>query len=591
MNLFQPTFAKRLIFFVVSDIALFYISLHLSYALRFDFVINPDHMVHFLNVFGILLLLKLFFMGFFEAYRITWRFFSLNDSKRLIKAHVAAALVFVAIFFAVPEFFTPMPRSVIIIDFFLSLMLTGGLRASKRILMEQLRAISGRNTLIIGVEHNTASVIRSAFNGELDYVPVGIVAVREENRNAIGTYIETVKVYDGGDLEQIAATRDATAAIITGKFPPEVLKTLYERLNGAGITEIKVAKLLGGRYDKLEDLSIEDLLARHPKDLDKAAISRFINGKRVLITGAGGSIGSEIALQCHAFGAASLTLVESSEFNLYSISEQLPDAEAVLCSVTEQEELEALFAAGRFEIVIHAAAYKHVPLCEANVAAAVRNNVSGSKNVIDLSIAYGVEKVVVISTDKAVRPTNVMGATKRVTELYAQNVEMGATEIVAVRFGNVLGSSGSVIPKFKRQIESGGPVTVTDPEMTRYFMLIPEACQLVLQAAAIAKGGELFILDMGEPVKIVDLAQQMIRLYGKEGEVEIVFTGLRPGEKMYEELLISEHERKTKYESIYITNPTPCDIGALTEDIDALLKADDKVAALQKIVPEFDHRP
>jgi len=591
VNLLKPSFAKRLIFFVVSDIALFYIALHLSYALRFDFVINPDHMVHFLNVFGILLLLKLFFMGLFGAYRITWRFFSLNDSKRLIKAHIAAALAFVAIFWVVPEFFMPMPRSVIIIDFFLSLMLTGGLRASKRILMEQLRAVSGRNTLIIGVEHNTASVIRSASNGDLDYVPVGIVAVREENRNAVGTYIENVKVYDGDDLEQIAATRDATAAIITGKFPSDVLQMLYERLNGAGITEIKVAKLLGGRYDKLEDLSIEDLLARHPKDLDKAAIGRFIDGKQVLITGAGGSIGSEIALQCHAFGAASLTLVESSEFNLYSISEQLPDAEAVLCSVTEKEALEALFAARTFDIVIHAAAYKHVPICESNVAAAVRNNVLGSKNVIDLSIAHGVEKVVIISTDKAVRPTNVMGATKRVTELYAQNVATAQTEIVAVRFGNVLGSSGSVIPKFKRQIETGGPVTVTDPEMTRYFMIIPEACQLVLQAAAIAKGGELFILDMGEPVKIVDLAKQMIRLYGREGEVEIVFSGLRPGEKMYEELLISPEEQKTQYASIYIARPSVYPIETLERDIEALLDADDKIALLKKIVPEFDHRP
>jgi UDP-N-acetyl-D-glucosamine 4,6-dehydratase len=211
----------------------------------------------------------------------------------------------------------------------------------------------------------------------------------------------------------------------------------------------------------------------------------------------------------------------------------------------------------------------------------------GSKNVIDVSIENSVEKVVVISTDKAVRPTNVMGATKRVTELYANNVDANGTEIVAVRFGNVLGSSGSVIPKFKQQIEKGGPVTVTHPEITRYFMLISEACQLVLQTAAIAKGGELFILDMGEPVKIAELARQMIRLYGKEDEVDISFTGLRPGEKLYEELLLDESEQETKYSSIFIVKPTPYDISRLTQDIEVLLAEKDKVKALQKIVPEY----
>jgi len=204
-----------------------------------------------------------------------------------------------------------------------------------------------------------------------------------------------------------------------------------------------------------------------------------------------------------------------------------------------------------------------------------------------MSIEHKVEKVVVISTDKAVRPTNVMGATKRVTELYANNVDSKDTEIVAVRFGNVLGSSGSVIPKFKKQIEEGGPVTVTHPDITRYFMLVPEACQLVLQTAAIAKGGELFILDMGEPVKIVDLAKQMIRLYGKEDEIEILFTGLRPGEKLYEELLIDESEQETKYSSIFIAKPTLYNIVQLNKDIDTLLQAKDKIAALQHIVPEF----
>jgi UDP-N-acetyl-D-glucosamine 4,6-dehydratase len=280
-------------------------------------------------------------------------------------------------------------------------------------------------------------------------------------------------------------------------------------------------------------------------------------------------------------------LVDNSEYNLYQIGEQIEHAELKLVSVTDKRSLEVVFEEAMPQIVIHAAAYKHVPICENNQEMAVLNNVLGSKNVIDVSIKKGVEKVVIISTDKAVRPTNVMGATKRVTELYANNVDPKGTEIVAVRFGNVLGSSGSVIPKFKQQIEEGGPVTVTHPDITRYFMLISEACQLVLQTAAIAKGGELFILDMGEPVKIAELARQMIRLYGKEDDVEITFTGLRPGEKLYEELLLDETEQETKYSSIFIAKPTPYEIAKLTQDIEILLAAEDKVKALQKIVPEY----
>jgi UDP-N-acetyl-D-glucosamine 4,6-dehydratase len=591
VNLLKPSFAKRLIFFMVSDLFLFYVALQLSYALRFDFVIDPRHMVHFLNVFMVLAAFKFIYMGLFGAYRITWRFFGLGDSKRLIKAHIAAALSFITVFLLVPSFFLPMPRSVIAIDFFLSLMFTGGLRISKRILMEQLIAISGKQAVVIGVGQNAASIIRSARGGELDYIPMGIVAMLDANKNAVGTYIENVRVYDEVELESLIERYQAEAAIITGKYKSEELQALYERLRKSGINEVKLAKLLGGRYDKLEDLSIEDLLARHPKDLDKAVIASFVKGKRVFITGAGGSIGSEIARQCSRFGAAALALVDHSEFNLYSVGEEIPGAELEMFSVTDRYILDAKMAAFKPDIVIHAAAYKHVPLCEANKATAVRNNVLGTKNVIDASIAAGVEKVVIISTDKAVRPTNVMGATKRVTELYSGNVESGGTEIVAVRFGNVLGSSGSVIPKFKRQIEAGGPVTVTHPEMTRYFMLIPEACQLVLQAAAIAKGGELFILDMGEPVKIIDLARQMIRLYGKEDEVGIELCGLRPGEKLYEELLIDASEKKTQYSSIFIAGKTDYPIGKLQEDIAALLAEDDKVSALKKIVPEFDHKP
>ena len=589
-RVFRPTALKRSLFFLFLDIALSFASLYLAYLLRFNFHV-PVIYLHSLGlIFVILIPLKIFSLFLFRNYFIVWRFFGFADAKNVIKAHLLAYLLFGVVYLLFESYFRPFPRSVIAIDFFLSLIFVGAVRASRRILQEHNPKQKERPALLIGANQQAGTIVRSALQGSILYYPVAIVAYKE-NENMVGAYINNIKVYDKDHLRELLATSPKPSVIIAEKLSTVDLQTLANELNSYGVFDIKKVKMLGSKDEKLEDLSIEDLLARHPKDLDTEAIAAFIRGKRILITGAGGSIGSEIARQCEKFGAAALTLVESSEFNLYQIGEQIEGASLRLLSVTDKEGLEEIFAEVKPEVVIHAAAYKHVPICEHNKAAAVKNNVLGTKNVIDCAIAHKVQKAVVISTDKAVRPTNVMGATKRVTELYAQNVPSGETEIVVVRFGNVLGSSGSVIPKFKQQIESGGPVTVTHPEITRYFMLIPEACQLVLQTATIAKGGELFILDMGAPVKIVDLARQMIRLYGKEGEVEIVFTGLRPGEKLYEELLIDEREAKTRYSSIFITRPTPYDFSQLLHDIDILLEAEDKVAALQKIVPEFVHQP
>ena len=343
---------------------------------------------------------------------------------------------------------------------------------------------------------------------------------------------------------------------------------------------------------QLKDISVEDLLARHPKDLDKKAIKKFIGGKKVLITGAGGSIGSEISRQCANFGASELILLDHSEFNLYSIAEELCEFKPhlVMQSVSNLELLDKTFEKYKPDIVIHAAAYKHVPLVEDNIGEAIINNIIGTKNTIDCAIKHDVKKFVLISTDKAVRPTNVMGTTKRICELYAQNINTPQnTEIVAVRFGNVLGSSGSVIPKFKAQIEAGKNITVTHPDITRYFMLIPEACELVLQAGSIGRGGEIFILDMGEPIKIVDLAKKMIELSGRD-DIDIEFSGLRPGEKLYEELLINDSDMKTEYESITVAGKTEYDIKQLNQDIIELLSCENKIEKLKKIVPEFDHK-
>jgi FlaA1/EpsC-like NDP-sugar epimerase len=410
--------------------------------------------------------------------------------------------------------------------------------------------------------------------------------------------IDGVKIISKQDLkDKIGNDKLDLLVIAMPSANNDRIKQIHQRLSNFFL-HIKILPSLNDILNdenfsaQLKDISVEDLLARHPNDLDKTVIKNFINNQIVLITGAGGSIGSEISRQCASFGAKKLILLDHSEFNLYSISEELKEysPSLVMQSVVDKEILRDTFVKYKPDIVIHAAAYKHVPLVEDNISEAIINNIIGTKNVVDLSIENSVKKFVLISTDKAVRPTNVMGTTKRICELYAQNSNTDEnTEIVAVRFGNVLGSSGSVIPKFKAQIESGGPITVTHPDITRYFMLIPEACELVLQAASLGKGGEIFILDMGEPVKIVDLAKKMIQLSGRD-DIKIEFTGLRPGEKLYEELLINDSDAKTNYDSITVAGKTIYDIKTLNKDIDNLVNSNDKLGILKSIVPEFEHK-
>lgn len=426
----------------------------------------------------------------------------------------------------------------------------------------------------------------------------------DDNKEMQKRSIDTIKILSKKKLKRKINDDNPYDLLLIAmpSVPKQRTKEIYNNL-GAYFKEIKILPSLGEILSdkpfatQLKRLTVRDLLARHPKDLDKQAILEFVKGKKILITGAGGSIGSEIVRQCIHFGVSELVLVDHSEFNLYAILDEVQDLDEVQKSSIKitpvlqsvvRKLLAETFRKHRPQIVIHAAAYKHVPLVEENVEEAIWNNIVGTKNVIDLSIKNGVETFLLISTDKAVRPTNVMGATKRICELYAQNVDAKKTQIVAVRFGNVLGSSGSVIPKFRRQIEQNRNITVTDPEITRYFMLIPEACELVLQAASLGSGGEIFILDMGEPIRIADLAKKMIELSGKP-HIEIEYTGLRPGEKLYEELLINESDKHTRYESITVAAPTLYGIDKLEQDIEELLHAKDRIVKLREIVPEFRH--
>ena len=592
--LLKPTKFSRFAFFLLGDIFISILSVYIAFLLRFSGDIPNEFYKGALLSASSLTAIKIFYFWFLRIYLVPWRFFGLYEARKLFYAHVMAALTFLILFFLASKIFNPFPRSVIIIDAAISFILIGGIRISKRMFLSEKKNITNNEPcIVVGATSKTFHVLKGMRQKYINYYPVGVVDGRAE---LVGTYCENYVVRAKSEIPQMIKDSGAKTAIIALALYPDELKELYDELFAYGLKDIKLFSLLEDESKKIRDVSIEDLLARKPKDLDTKAIENFIKDKIVLVTGAGGTIGSEICKQCLKFGAKRLIMVEHSEFNLYSINEATgADArnELKMINVVYRHELEEVFAEFHPEVVVHAAAYKHVPLCEFNPHLAVKNNVIGTKNVIDLSKKHGAKKVVLISTDKAVRPTNIMGTTKRICELYALNSNDAAsdTQIVAVRFGNVLGSSGSVIPKFKRQIEANEPLTVTHPEITRYFMLVSEACQLVLQAASIAQGGELFVLDMGEPVKIADLAKRMLQLAGKE-ELGIKFVGLRPGEKLYEELLIDENDKSTKYQSIFVTHSAKYDLEELSSQIEELSECEDAQVAdkLKRIVPEFSHR-
>ena len=592
--LLKPTKFSRFAFFLLGDILISILSVYIAFLLRFSGDIPNEFYKGALLSASSLTAIKICYFWFLRIYLVPWRFFGLYEARKLFYAHAMAALTFLILFFLASKIFNPFPRSVIIIDAAISFILISGVRISKRMFLSEKKNITNNEPcIVVGATSKTFHVLKGMRQKYINYYPVGVVDGRPE---LVGTYCENYVVRAKGEIPQMIKDSGAKTAIIALALYPDELKELYDELFAYGLKDIKLFSLLEDESKKIRDVSIEDLLARKPKDLDTKAIENFIKDKIVLVTGAGGTIGSEICKQCLKFGAKRLIMVEHSEFNLYSINEATGADmrnELKMINIVYHRELEEVFAEFHPEVVVHAAAYKHVPLCEFNPHLAVKNNIIGTKNVIDLSKKHGAKKVVLISTDKAVRPTNIMGTTKRICELYALNSNDAAsdTQIVAVRFGNVLGSSGSVIPKFKRQIEANEPLTVTHPEITRYFMLVSEACQLVLQAASIAQGGELFVLDMGEPVKIADLAKRMLQLAGKE-ELGVKFVGLRPGEKLYEELLIDENDKSTKYQSIFVTHSAKYDLQELSSQIEELSECEDAQVAdkLKRIVPEFSHR-
>ena len=581
MDLLLPTNFKRTLMYILVDIFFTFLASYIAFLLRFDFSIPQKYYFDILKAFIFLSCIRVTIFYYFDLYKVSWRHFGFRDNARFVYLLFLSTLIFLLflhIFRA--TLFLGFPRSVVPIEFFVSLFLFSAFRGSRRFYLEIFNKNPfGIPTLIVANLQEAEEITRNLIKNQGKYRPVVVL-----NEEAKGTKVNGINILGFDKIKKIYDGLEV--AIISSDFD---VKEIYNKLNRLNIKQYKKYLKIDNQVD-IKDISIEDLLARKPKDLDNITIANFIAGKTVLITGAGGSIGSELSRQVVVFGARQIILLDHSEFNLYQITEELKDANivSVMLSVQNREALDKLFMQYLPDVVIHAAAYKHVPLCEENIDSAIENNVFGTKNVIDLSVKYEVEKFVLVSTDKAVRPTNVMGTTKRICELYAHAIPSNKTEIVAVRFGNVLGSSGSVIPKFKSQIEKGEDLTVTHPEITRYFMMIPEACQLVLQAASIAKGGELFILDMGEPIKIVDLAKKMIELSGRD-DIKIKFTGLRAGEKLYEELLIDEADLKTEYDSILVSQNPPVDYEWLLSKLEEL-KTRNRLEVLKEIVPEFNHK-
>lgn len=587
--LLNATKSAKISFFVLCDLMIFIFSLYFALLLRFSGEIPAIFYCGLAKSAVFLALIKIFFLAYYKIYLVSWRFFGLFEAIKIFYAHLFSAFIFSAIFTIFSDFFNPFPRSAIITDAVISYILICAFRISKRIFDERDKKTDLKFCIIYGANAKTSHILKAIKQNLIPYKAICIISA---NAEFVGTRFENLIVYPKNKIPFFVQKFGLNSAIIAPENG-ENLSQIHDELSNVGISDIKIFSFFN-ENEFIKDISIEDLLARKPKDLDLGAIEKFIFDKTILITGAGGTIGAEISKQCLKFGAKKLILLDNCEYNLYKIGEILNNkkCELKLTNIVFADELEEIFSKNELNLVIHCAAYKHVPMCEFNAYEAIKNNIFGTKNVVDLSIKFGVEKFVLISSDKAVRPTSIMGATKRICEIYALNSNTQKTQIVAVRFGNVLGSSGSVVPKFQRLIAQNKPLCVTHPEISRYFMLVSEACYLVLQASLIAKGGELFVLDMGKPVKIADLARKMLKLSNKE-YLGIKISKLRAGEKLFEELLIDKNDIKTRYESIFITSSKTYDLALLNEQISQLLSLkgaskDEIILKLKQIVPEFE---
>lgn len=604
---------------IVYDIFFLIISLYFALLLRFDFNIPQEYMVFFKLSIIPVVIIALIFNKFFNLYSSIWKYASIEELISIIYSVSLSNVIFIVYSYFVNYKFLEnryfrFPFSVHIIFWILSVVALGGSRFTYRVFEDKQgdidRKTRDKRLLIIGAGDASAMLIKEIKRHKsFNYRVVGLI---DDDKSKKGKLINGIEVMGGRD-KIVKICREKNIEEIILAIPSADLQIKREIINICKNTKCKL-KTLPGIYEiidgkvnitKLRDVNIEDLLGREEVKLNSENINKYIKDKTILVTGGGGSIGSELCRQIAKFNPRKLVILDIYENNVYDVQMELNhnypnlDKEVIIASIREKERLKEIFEKYKPDVVFHAAAHKHVPLMEGNPAEAVKNNIIGTYNVLKCSDEFKVKKFVQISTDKAVNPTNVMGASKRFCEIMVQAFDkISKTEYVAVRFGNVLGSNGSVIPLFKKQIAHGGPVTVTHPEINRFFMTIPEAAQLVIQAGAIAHGGEIFVLDMGKPVKIVDLARDLITLSGYEPDldIKIEYTGLRPGEKLYEELLMDEVAlTSTEHDKIFVEKPNEIDMNFVEKSIDEFKEVLNKdreeiVKLIEEKVPTYKRK-
>jgi FlaA1/EpsC-like NDP-sugar epimerase len=603
-------------------------SLYGSYLVRFEFGIPSLFIERLLKILPLVMAIKLAAFYFFDLYRGMWRFTSVADLLNIIKASSASTLIIIS-FVLFHSRFEGYSRSVFLIDWCFTILFASGFRLGVRFYFESLeenqswlnafrsffaplkKKVPGcKNLIIIGAGNCGEKIYREIRdNAKLTYNVVGFL---DDDPVKVAKKMHGIPVLGSTkDVEAIAAKVHADELLIA--IPSANAIKMREIIGHCKRSSIPFniipayGELLNGRVtiNTIREVAYGDLIGREVINLDEKTVGAFLKDQCVMVTGAGGSIGAELCRQIRKFGPEKIVLVERAESPLHGIELELKQNAKqmmivpVLADVQSASQIDKTFAAHRPRIVFHAAAYKHVPMLELQPWKAIDNNVLAAKNLVELSIKHRVDRFVFVSTDKAVRPSNVMGATKRLTEMLIQGqngCNISQTRFMIVRFGNVVGSVGSVIPLFKSQIQKGGPVTVTHPEVTRFFMTIPEACQLILQAGAMGSGGEIFILDMGRPIKIDDMARDLIRLSGFEPNVDIKieYIGLRPGEKLYEELITEgENILPTLHEKIMVLKGTECNLKVLNGQIDELAalareqNGNQIIAKLKEIVPEY----
>ena len=600
---------KKRILVIIHDLFVSVLAWQFSWWARFNFTFPYDNWEKSLLLIPVIVLIQLFIFRRFRLYRGMWRFASIPDLWNIYRASIIGALC-ITLFCFIAFRLEGIPRSILILYPFFLMFFLGAPRLAYRTWRDHTFSINsisnGKRAMVLGAGRAADMLVREMLR-DGSYIPIGLL---DDNLQLNGSEIHGVKVLDVIDnVVKICAKKDIDIILIA--IPSANSKEMRSIVKKCELTGLPI-KTLPGIHEmtsvnevlsNLRELAIEDLLGREKIELDWSEVQKIIANKTIMVTGGGGSIGAELCLQISKLGPEKLIVFERNEYNLYKLELSLSNTsipiEFILGDLCDYERVENIISKFNPEIIFHAAAYKHVPILEKNTREAIKNNILGTKNIADIADKHSCERFILISTDKAVNPTNVLGATKRIAELYIESMnQRSATNFATVRFGNVLDSDGSVVPLFRQQILMGGPVTVTHREITRYFMTIREACQLILQASKIATGGEIFVLDMGVPIKINYLAEQMIRLSGlvPNKDIRIKFTGLRSGEKMYEELFYeAETIENTSHSKILLAKHSIINENEVTTKIDEIFNVCDSFddiklrKLLKDLVPFFDN--